>query len=685
MNRLIELTGSAPVAPLLFRSATLVEVLSDSATASVVCESDQADLNPDDYLGQTLCIGFETRSGALRYFDGVIAQMQVGANTSQGRCSVQFELKSWTWLLSRNQDFRIYQNKSVAQIVQEVVGRHSHPAIRLRDETTQANRVWEYCVQYGESDLNFMRRLLEQEGVYFWFEHAEQSHTLVLVDAFTAHTPFEAYEELQVDSAARSGRLLNDEVIDQWTLRQSIEPHRHAHADYNFKTPSVRLNEAHDAEVEAHSAPYEVFEYPGEFETPALGQQYGLLRQQEQTTRAKTFTGNTDARGVCAGRSLSVVCADNPALSRTVLVTRTHIGLTEAPPEAQTGGRSSFHCDFEAVDLAVPYRPPRLSRKPQVKGPLPALVVGPEGQEIHTDEYGRVKVQFYWDRVGNNNDSSSCWIRVAYPAAGKGWGMVAVPRIGQEVCVAFEDGDPDRPLITGVVYNANQPVPYPLPEQKTVSGWRTRSSMGGADTQFNELRFDDLTGSEYVWFQAEKDYMALVKQRSQVEIGADSHQLVHGSLIEEIRRDVSRQVLGAVMAHIGKALNLKVDDDCLAAIGGSLGLETKGDWMVRTQANASLDAVGQAHLRAASQLSCSAGTVLNLQGGAAVKVSGNGSVSLVSGGSSILVSPGGVFINGPTVSINSGGGGSAASAANPSTPSAPSQPEAVSPPVDPLA
>ncbi|HEY1059958.1 MAG TPA: type VI secretion system tip protein TssI/VgrG [Limnobacter sp.] len=685
MNRLIQFSGSAPHDPLVFHSATVLEGFSEHACATLMCHADDARLDPDLYLGKTLSFSFETRDLQRRHFQGVVVQMQLGQMAAEGRCLYQFELRSWTWLLTRNQDFRVYQQQSVVDIVKSVLGRHKHPAVQWRDETRQSHRVWDYCVQYGESDYNFLSRLFEQEGLYFYFEHTAQSHTLVLVDDAAAHAPSDDCPSLQVNSVAQGGRLTDRECIQHWTARKQIQAHRHAHSDYNFTTPSTSLFTHQDGQSLPYNQPFELFEYPGEYATVSEGAAYSQLRQEESVVQAWVFSGHSNARGLRVGRVCAIDCPDNPLLTETVLVTRIQIGLQEAPAEAQGGGASTFQCDFEAIPHATPFRAVRKTRKPLAKGPLPARVVGPAGQEIYTDEFGRVKVQFHWDRYGQQDEHSSCWVRVAFPAAGKGWGFVAVPRIGQEVWVSFEDGDPDRPLVTGVVYNAEQPVPYPLPDQKTVSGWRTQSSEHGTSTNFNELRFDDKLGEEYVWFQAERDYRALVKHQSQLEIGADSHVLIHGHLIEQIKQDVSRLVLGKVMAQIEGALNVRVNDDVLAQLAGALDLKVNSDVTVHAGGTGSLETSGGLEIRAAQGLNASSPANMHLNAGAALHIAAGAGLHLSCGGSSLLLSPAGVFLNGTAVLVNSGGKASPASTAKPGSPAEPESPKPVMSPVDPLA
>ncbi len=684
MNRLIQLSGSAPLGELYFRSIQIQEALSELGSASLHVESDSAHLNADEFLGQSVCVAFETREQSLRYFDAVVVGMQQLSMGSGGRCAYVIELRSWAWLLGKNQEFRVYQHQTVTDILANILQRHSHEAIRYVDRTTGPKRVWEYIVQFGESDLHFVRRILEQEGIYFFFEHSENQHQMVLVDSHSAHAEFPLYAELVHDPVSPTTRLTDQETIDRLSVRKTIEPARHAHTDYNFTTPLASLLSKSEGEQASYNQGQEIFEYPGEFGDTAHGERYSRFRQQEVSARQEVFHGTCSARGVAVGHWVDIVCKDNPALARKLLITHTHLSIYEAEPEAQGNVQSSFDCVFEAIDLSVPFRAERKTRKPLARGPLPAVVVGPEGREIYTDEYGRVKIQFHWDRHGKMNEYSSCWVRVATSSAGKGWGFISIPRIGQEVVVSFEDGDPDRPLVTGMAYNAEQVVPYPLPEHKTVSGWRTHSSEHGASNNFNELRFEDLKGQEYVWFQAEKDYFGLIKNDSKEEIGANAHRLIHGNLIEEIKQDVARKVLGKLSEQIEQAMHLTVNDDALVQVQGLLSVLNQGQIAVSTAGQCSVKSEGNTDMSAKGNMSLSTQSQGNFKAATSLKLTAGSSLSLNVGSTSIVLSASGISLSGP-VSVAGGGAGANASAAV-TTPAEPTVlPDLVSPPFDPIA
>lgn len=665
MERLVKLSGSAPLGPLFFRSASIQESLGEHTRVQVTFESDEASLDAEAYLGQTICLGFETREGEFRYIDGVVDAFEHSAQARAGRCEYRVDLRSWTSLLSKNLEYRTYQNLTVQEIATEVIGRHGHPAVRFEDRTHTKSPAREYCIQFGESDFHFIRRLFEEEGIYTYFEHKDGQHLWVWADNAAVHQVFQTYDCLRLAPSPGASRLQEHEYLDALAKRKAIAPPRFAHSDYFFKTPTTDLNTKTSLSAAGYNAPYEQFEYPGEYTEVGQGQAYSQRRAEENLCLQEVFVGSTAARGICTGYRITTECDTNASLNQDLLVISSTLFLEEAPPESAGGPVSSFGCEFEAIALSQPFRLQRATRKPVVRGPLPALVVGPSGQEIFTDEFGRVKLQFYWDRYGERNEESSCWVRVAFPVAGKGWGFVAIPRIGQEVVVSFEDGDPDRPLITGVVYNAEQHVPYPLPAQKTVSGWRSHSTMGGAASNFNELRFEDKKGDEYIWFQAEKDLLWLVKNNIHQEVMNDIHQWVGGAVYEEIQKDVSRKILGDLREEIEKSLHLQIKQDLLAQVNGMLSVRNSGEATLHTTGKLSAKSGGPCDIQSGADLNLSSGAATHLKAGVSVQLSASSSISLGVGASSIVITPSNITINSPSVTMGKGGSSPSASPAQP--------------------
>jgi type VI secretion system secreted protein VgrG len=375
-------------------------------------------------------------------------------------------------------------------------------------------------VQYRETDYNFVSRLMEEEGMYYFFKHQQGRHTMVLADAYSAHAPYEGYGELPFVQVESKGRI-EREFIQEWDFTREVQPGRYAIDEFDFKKPAVDLGVNTNQKRSYEYANEEVFDFPGSYLTTGEGNQLVKVRLEELQAKFEVARARTNARGVCPGSLLKLTGQPRKDQNREYLVLSAEYDMEYAEYESMESAGADFGCQFRAMDSKQPFRPQRLTPEPVVQGPQTAIVVGPKGEEIYTDEYGRVKVQFHWDRYGKQDENSSCWVRVSQPWAGKNWGMVAIPRIGQEVVVDFLNGDPSCPLIIGRVYNADQMPPYDLPANKTQTGIKSRSSMKGAGANFNEIRFEDKKGEEQVYIHAEKNQDNIVENDETTDVGHD--------------------------------------------------------------------------------------------------------------------------------------------------------------------
>ena len=389
-----------------------------------------------------------------------------------------------------------------------------------RFDLTGTYRQWEYCVQYRETDFNFVSRLMENEGMYYYFEHEDGKHTMVICDAPSAHKTVSTCESLHFDQPDL--KSTDDAFIWNWTLGQEITPSKHSLTDYDPLQPKAQLQNAVNVTHEHDPGPYEIFDYPGGFVAAADGKTYANIRMEEAEARYIVGRGTSSARGIHAGAIFKL--ADHPACKEEdYLITAVNYQIQNAGMalgQNRGGSGPAYVCQITCIPNSYEFRAPRTTPKPIVQGPQTAVVTGPSGEEIYIDKYGRVKVQFFWDREGNKNETSSCWIRVAQNWAGKQWGIIFNPRIGQEVIVDFLEGDPDRPIITGRVYNADQMPPYALPANQTQSTIKTRSSKEGTPDNFNEIRFEDKKGSEEVYVHAEKDMNRVVENNDTLKVGS---------------------------------------------------------------------------------------------------------------------------------------------------------------------
>jgi type VI secretion system secreted protein VgrG len=387
-------------------------------------------------------------------------------------------------------------------------------------------REWEYCVQYRETDFDFVSRLMEQEGIYYYFRHEPERHILVLADAIGSHRPTPGYEEVPFFPPDEHQFRRRDHLFE-WSVHQEVQPGHYVLNDFDFKKPKADLIVKATVSRHHQQAEHEIYDYPGEYEELPAGTHYVQARIEERHTEYEQVWGKGSARGLAVGALFKLT--DYPLrqdLNREYLIVSSTHTLTTQEYETKdvAAPQHMCLCEITAVDSRQQYRPRCITPKPVVHGPQTAIVVGPAGEEIWTDRYGRVKVQFHWDRYGQRDENSSCWIRVSQLWAGKQWGGIQLPRIGQEVIVEFLEGDPDRPIITGRVYNADQMPPYDLPGHQTQSGVKSRSSKQGTASNFNELRFEDKIGAEEVYFHAERDFARVVENNDTLRVGFEKKQ-----------------------------------------------------------------------------------------------------------------------------------------------------------------
>ncbi|AKJ28880.1 type VI secretion system Vgr family protein [Caldimonas brevitalea] len=524
MSRVMEISTPLGEDVLLFRSMSANEELGRlfEFHIEVLCERD--DINPDDLLGQNVTVKLELPHGGQRCFDGYVTRF--GYSGYLGRYHrFQLTARPWLWLLTRTSDCRIFQNKTVPEILAQVFDKY--PAAAFESRLTGSYSPKDYCVQYRETDFNFVSRLMEQEGIYYFFEHQDGKHTLVLADGPSAHVPFPGYDSIPFVPHDRGGRL-EQEYVAGWFYSREIQPGAYVIDDFDFIKPSTDLRVSTRRQREHAQATGEYYDYPGEYRNAADGEHYVKIRLEELQARHELVEGAGNARGLAVGALFCLTGHPRVQAAREHLVVRSTLELEYNEYEAQASTGASFRCSFAVLDSRETFRPMRVTPKPTVQGPQTAIVVGPSADEIHTDEFGRVKLQFHWDRRGESNENSSCWVRVSHPWAGKNFGMIAIPRIGQEVIVDFLEGDPDCPMITGRVYNKEHMPPWTLTEHKTRTGIVTRSTKGGSTSNANELRFEDKKGEEEVYVHAERQLRTEVEVDELRDVGRDRTTNIHG-------------------------------------------------------------------------------------------------------------------------------------------------------------
>jgi type VI secretion system secreted protein VgrG len=550
---------------LLFHRASVQEELGRLSEYEIDLLSAKPNIDFDKIVGQGVTILLELPNDKTRYFHGFVTRF-VQSGMLGRYFAYRASVSPWLWFLTRTTNCRIFQGKSVPDILKEVF--EAHGATDVKFDLTGNYGPWEYCVQYRESDFNFVSRLMEHEGIYYFFRHEEGRAILTLADSYSAHDAADDYAKipfLQLDRDVRP----EVERISEWHISRELQSGTYVLKDHDFTRPSTDLKVTHKQKRNHERATYEVFDYPGAYTQSADGEAYAQVRLEELHSEFDLRHGSTNARGLRVGHLFTLAAFPRADQNCEHLVTRTAFDLQSGLYEAMGGGSASFSCGFTALKSPEPFRSARRTPKPIVQGPQTAVVTGPSGDEIYTDKYGRVKVQFHWDRYGKVDENSSCWIRVAHHWAGKNWGMVAIPRMGQEVIVDFLEGDPDCPIITGRVYNAEQMPPYDLPANKTQTGIKTRSTLQGSGANFNEIRFEDKKGSEQVYIHAEKNQDNVVENDATQSVGHDRTKTIGHDEKTKVGNDRTEEVGNNETITIGVDRKEKVGSNETIDIGGN--------------------------------------------------------------------------------------------------------------------
>ncbi len=580
-------------------------------------------------LGQAMTVALTLPSGDKRYYQGLVTQFR-HHGALEDHFLYRAVLRPWLWFLTRTSNCRIFQDLSVPDIIKKIFEDNGFSDFKI--ELTQTYSPRKYCVQYRESDFNFVSRLMECEGIFYFFKHEQNKHTLVIADSVNAYQIIDGYTTIPYFPPDNSGQRKVDHIF-AWHTDHTVQPGAYVLNDYDFKKPKSNLL-TKSTEIKPHSyAEGEIYDYPGNYFDSPAGESYANIRLDELQTDYEVIQGAGNAMGLTAGMIFTLKDHYIAPENTKHIIVSTHFVIESNQYRSGSFAEAHYQCDFTAIRSTQQFRPRRLTPVPFVQGPQTATVVGKQGEEIWTDKYGRVKVQFHWDREGKMNENSSCWIRVAYPIAGKNWGWLSLPRISQEVVVSFLEGNPDRPLITGSVYNDGQMPPYALPADQTQSGIKSRSSKGGFDSNFNEIRFEDKKGKEQVFIHAERNQDVRVKKDAFEWIGNERHLIVKKDLFEQVDGDKHSTVKGDRNEKITGTLSIKADQDMQEKVGMKHALD--------------------------------AGQEIHLKAGMNVVIEAGMSITLKAGGGFIVVGPAGVTISGTPVLINSGGAAGSGSGSSP--------------------
>jgi type VI secretion system secreted protein VgrG len=486
--------------------------------------SEKPDIDPKSLLRQNMVVTMTLDDGSERYINGVVRRF-TQHGMKEGLATYEAEIVPWLWFLALTQDCKIYQNLSVPDIVEKVFKAQGFSDFTVACTGSYSTR--EYCVQYRESHLDFVSRLLEEEGIFYYFKHTEDKHTLVLADANGSIGPCPGQGSVPISQQ----ELVDKDVITALQAEQAVYIGQVSLKAYDHLQPSLTLASSLQGAGKGEVYDY----YPGKYTKKEDGDRYARLRLEAQEAKQQTVRGSGNSRNLHSGHKFTLEQHYRDDVNTAYVLLEVEHSAEAAGYRAGEEDTFRYENHFTAVPHSVPYRPEQRTSKPVVHGSQTAVVVGKSGEELWTDKHGRVKVQFHWDRDGKKDENSSCWVRVASPWAGKSWGAIQLPRIGQEVIVDFLEGDPDHPIITGRVYNAEQTPPYDLPANQTVSGLKSRSSKGGGTENFNEIRMQDEKGKELFVIHAEKDQQVEVENDCTVTVGHDQKITIENDRTEEVK------------------------------------------------------------------------------------------------------------------------------------------------------
>jgi type VI secretion system secreted protein VgrG len=700
LGRDTEVTGPFPAGVLLLETLSGSEELGEPYTFELGLLSEKSDIASHEVLGQELSVSFKLNDDSWRFFHGVVTSF-AKTGTTQRHTRYAARLNPQLSELGYTSDCRIF-NESGQDAVSIVTKVLTQRGLFEPEGGTLKGHVFrerEYCVQYQETDLHFVQRLLEEEGIYYYYWHEQNSHTMVLADSLTAHSTTDGYETVMYAPKERRAAG-SEEHFWGMTVRKGLHPGRHTVLSGYDAAELRRRQPAFGEEPSGEEAPgqkFEHYDYPGGLFDAEEAKDEAVLRVQSDRVERTLIEVQGNTMGLGVGDLVTLrpspdmldVLVDGAfpfwereGFGKQYLIVAASYQLSIDQYESGTvaGDDDPFRATYWLLDSHIPFRPRRTAHKPRMAGPQTALVVGRPGEEIWTDDLGRVKVQFDWDRRDRRDDQSSCWVRVSQAWAGARWGAIFIPRIGEEVIVDFLDGDPDRPIITGRVYNADNMPPYELPANATQSGIKSRSSKGGTAQNFNEIRFEDKKGQEHLHVQAEKDMSTVVEHCQTLDVGVDRSIVVghdESTLIKHNRETTvhaddsviidgkhEKTVTGMVTQIYADEHMRKVDGDQLLVVEQNKTEHVKLAYTLTTDerfqlvqnattmtfenTDVTLDAAGVVTIKAGGATIC-------IDKAGMVTITSPIGINLVCGGSGLSLLPGGIALAAAAVTASSGG------------------------------
>jgi type VI secretion system secreted protein VgrG len=541
------------------------EGLSELFSFDVTVACADRDIDFDSVVNQPAIL--EIRVGDdTRRIHGIVSDFEQGEEGKK-LTAYRATLVPDVWRLRHRRASRIFQGDTPREIIEKILKKAGIPLNTTRFALRGKHPPREYCVQYRESDWAFLSRIMEEEGIAYFFEHTDDKHILVFADNPQAHIAITGKPEIVFHPP--TGALVKGEHISRFRWAERVRPGKVILRDYNFKKPTLSMESATDP-----SDALEVYDYPGDYEEPGVGSTTAQVRLEELQTPQKTGEGDSVCARLASGFTFTLAEHPRDNFNRSYLLTRVEHRGFDPHLEAGVEGEASYENRFEITLAKVPFRPAQITPRPSVRGVQTAIVVGPKGEEIYTDEHGRVKVKFHWDREGKGDETSSCWMRVSQAWAGAAFGAMYLPRVGHEVVVDFIEGDPDRPLVVGSVYHGTNVPPYPLPAERTKSTLKSNSSPRGGGS--NELRFEDKKGSEEVFLHAQKDFNIAVEHDEARTVGNKRSKTVTADDSEMVGGNKTIMVAQNQMETIGANDTLTVAGNLLVAVGGAIAISSGG-------------------------------------------------------------------------------------------------------------
>jgi type VI secretion system secreted protein VgrG len=582
-------------------------------------------------LRTAVTVTTETAAGEQVHTHGLIRRfVQLGQHDNF--TMYRAEVVPWLWFLSLSRDCRIFQHMSALEIVEKVFKDLGFSDFRVNCSRTLPAR--EYCVQYRESDLNFVSRLLEEEGLYYYFEHTAEKHTLMISDQSSLA---EACDGGGTDISRT--RTAAGDIITHLEADCSVHIGEVELRDFDFEQPAAPVASSISGKGKEHFYDY----HPGRFTTMDRGDALARLELEAAEATRSVVRGQGTCRVFRAGYSFTLRGHYRADANTSYLITEVHHQSASGDWRSGMEEGLDYQNRFVAIPLDVPYRPPRRASRPVITGTQTAKVVGKSGEEIWVDRYGRVKVKFHWDRSEANDEGASCWVRVSSTWAGRQWGAIQLPRVGEEVVVGFLEGDPDQPIIIGRVYNADQMPPWDLPENKTQSGVKSRSSPGGTAKSFNEIRMEDLEDSEELYIHAEKDHIIVVENDRIDTVGNDETLVVKHDRSETVENDAT--------IAVGENRTETVGSNESISIGGNRTETVDGDESVTVSGRRGVKVAGADSLKVSGDRSVSVDAKLSVDAKGGVVITSPKSIEFKVGANSVKIEASGIKVNGMQVEI----------------------------------